>query len=43
MPVMALKFESTVLALKLKKSLRNAVDALSTAGSCTRPPLPSVA
>ena len=37
MPVTALKSESTVLALKLKKSVRKARDALSTAGSWTGP------
>ncbi len=35
MAVTALKSESTVLALKLKKSVRNARDALRTAGSWT--------
>ena len=34
MPVTALKSESTVLALKLKKSVRKARDAVRTAGSC---------
>ena len=37
MPSTALKSASTVLALKLKKSVRKARDALTTAGSCTGP------
>ena len=39
MPVTALKSASTVFALKLKKSVRKARDALSTAGSWVGPPL----
>src|SRR5580704_19703184 len=38
MAVTAVKSESTVLALKLKKSVRNARDALMTAGSWVGPP-----
>src|ERR1700727_2231222 len=43
MPLTALKSESTVLALKLKKSVRKAREALTTAGSCTGPLLLLVA